>query len=76
MNLSDNTRGVLLMCGSMLAFTLNDTLVKAVLHDGMPLYQVIALRGIGASFSPKIGICSVNKTGTDRMSGLASHQRR
>ena len=49
MTLSDNARGILLMCGSMLAFTLNDTLVKAVLHDGMGLYQVIALRGIGAA---------------------------
>ena len=49
MALSDNTRGIALMCGAMLAFTLNDTLVKAVLHDGMGLYQVIALRGIGAA---------------------------
>ena len=48
MALSDNARGVALMCGSMLAFTLNDTLVKAVLHDGYGLYQVIALRGVGA----------------------------
>lgn len=37
------------MCASMLAFTLNDTLVKAVTHDGMPLFQAITLRGIGAS---------------------------
>ncbi len=49
MTLSDNAKGILLMCGSMLAFTLNDTLVKAVLHDGMDLYQVITLRGIGAA---------------------------
>ena len=49
MALSDNARGIALMCGSMLAFTLNDTLVKAVLADGMDLYQVIALRGIGAA---------------------------
>ena len=49
MNLSDNTRGILLMCGSMLAFTLNDTLVKAVLADGMHLFQAITLRGIGAA---------------------------
>ena len=49
MALTDNTRGILLMCGAMLAFTLNDTLVKAVLADGMGLYQVIALRGIGAA---------------------------
>ncbi len=46
MTLSDNARGIALMCGSMLAFTLNDTLVKAVLHDGMDLYQVITLRGV------------------------------
>ena len=49
MALSDNTRGILFMCGSMLAFTLNDTLVKAVTHDGMPLFQAIALRGLVAS---------------------------
>ena len=49
MILSDNLRGVLLMCASMLAFTLNDTLVKAVTHDGMPLFQAITLRGVGAS---------------------------
>ena len=48
-------RGVLLMCGSMLAFTVNDTLVKAVLQDNMPLYQVIALRGVGAA----IGLCLI-----------------
>jgi drug/metabolite transporter (DMT)-like permease len=46
MTLSDNARGIALMCGSMLAFTLNDTLVKAVLQDGMDLYQVITLRGV------------------------------
>ena len=49
MTLSDNARGILLMCASMLAFTLNDTLVKAVLHDGMNLFQVISLRGVGAA---------------------------
>ena len=49
MAVSDNLRGVALMCASMLAFTLNDTLVKAVTHDGMPLFQAITLRGIGAS---------------------------
>jgi len=47
--ISDNFRGILLMCGSMLAFTLNDTLVKAVMNAGVPLYQVITLRGIGAA---------------------------
>ncbi|MEO7380837.1 MAG: DMT family transporter, partial [Paracoccaceae bacterium] len=49
MAISDNLRGVMLMCASMLAFTLNDTLVKAVTHDGMPLFQAITLRGVGAS---------------------------
>ena len=47
--LSDNLRGILLMCASMLAFTLNDTLVKAVTQDGMPLFQAITLRGMGAA---------------------------
>lgn len=47
--MTDNMRGVLLMCASMLAFTLNDTLVKAALEDGMNLFQVISLRGIGAA---------------------------
>lgn len=47
--MSDNSRGVLLMCASMLAFTLNDTLVKAALVGGMNLFQVISLRGIGAA---------------------------
>lgn len=45
MALSDNSRGILLMCASMLAFTLNDTFVKAVTSDGMPLFQAIVLRG-------------------------------
>ena len=46
MPLSDNTRGILLMCASMLAFTLNDTFVKAVTGGGMPLFQAILLRGL------------------------------
>lgn len=46
MALSDNSRGILLMCGSMLGFTLNDTLMKAVTADGMPLFQAIMLRGL------------------------------
>ena len=47
--MTDNMRGVLLMCASMLAFTLNDTLVKAVINDGMNLFQTIMLRGTGAA---------------------------
>ncbi len=46
MTLTDNTRGILLMCASMLAFTVNDTFVKAVTSDRMPLFQAILLRGI------------------------------
>ena len=46
MQLSDNSRGILLMCASMLAFTLNDTFVKAVTGGGLPLFQAILLRGL------------------------------
>lgn len=49
MTLSDNARGILLMCGSMLAFTLNDTLVKAAISSGVNFYQVIACRGLFAT---------------------------
>lgn len=46
--MSDNLRGVLLMCLAMLAFVINDSFMKAVSQD-MPLYQAIFLRGLGAS---------------------------
>ncbi|MEI6798560.1 MAG: DMT family transporter [Pseudomonadota bacterium] len=49
MTISDNMRGIWLMCASMLAFTLNDTFVKAVIGDGMPLSQAIVLRGLVAT---------------------------
>ena len=45
MPVSDNLRGVLFMCGSMAAFTVNDTFMKAVTED-VPLFQTIALRGM------------------------------
>ena len=61
MTFSDNARGILLMCGTMLAFTLNDTLVKAVLQDGMNLYQVITLRGIGAALG--LIVLALHQTG-------------
>ena len=61
MTFSDNARGILLMCGAMLAFTLNDTLVKAVLQDGMNLYQVITLRGIGAALG--LIVLALHQTG-------------
>jgi drug/metabolite transporter (DMT)-like permease len=43
--LNDNLRGILLMCVSMAAFTINDTFMKAVTQT-LPLYQTIALRGM------------------------------
>lgn len=51
--LSDNTRGILYMCASMLAFTLNDTLMKAATQvlptPGLPLSEAIFLRGLVAT---------------------------
>jgi S-adenosylmethionine uptake transporter len=46
--MSDNIRGAIFMTGSMLAFILNDTLMKAM-SDELPLFQVLTLRGIGAA---------------------------
>ncbi|MBL4928400.1 DMT family transporter [Fuscibacter oryzae] len=48
MNFSDNARGILFMCGSMLAFTVNDSFMKAA-SQTLPLFQAIALRGMLAS---------------------------
>lgn len=45
MPISENLRGILLMCASMAAFTINDTFMKAVTQT-LPLYQTIALRGM------------------------------
>ncbi len=45
MPISDNLRGVLFMCGSMAAFTINDTFMKAVTEE-VPLFQTIFLRGL------------------------------
>ena len=46
MQLSDNMRGAALMVSSMVAFTINDAFLKAVL-DEIPLFQAMFLRGIG-----------------------------
>jgi drug/metabolite transporter (DMT)-like permease len=46
--MSDNTRGALLMTGSMAAFTFNDAFMKA-LGEHLPLFQAIFLRGIGVT---------------------------
>jgi drug/metabolite transporter (DMT)-like permease len=43
--ISDNLRGILLMCTSMAAFTINDTFMKSVTQS-LPLYQTIGLRGL------------------------------
>jgi drug/metabolite transporter (DMT)-like permease len=43
--LTQNLRGVLLMCASMAGFTINDTFMKSVTLT-LPLYQTIGLRGL------------------------------
>jgi drug/metabolite transporter (DMT)-like permease len=48
MALSDNARGALLMNAAMIAFTLNDTAMKAVMQQ-MPMFQAMTLRGIGTT---------------------------
>ena len=45
MQISDNLRGTAYMCLSMMAFTVNDTFMKAVTQS-LPLFQTIALRGL------------------------------
>ena len=50
MNLSDNARGILLMCASMLSFTVNDSFMKLT-SQTLPLFQAIALRGLVASIA-------------------------
>ena len=45
MAISDNLRGVAYMCLSMLAFTVNDSFMKAVTAD-VPLFQAVFLRGL------------------------------
>lgn len=45
MPLSENLRGILLICASMAGFTINDTFMKSVTAT-LPLYQTIGLRGL------------------------------
>ncbi len=45
MALSDNARGALLMNVAMIAFTLNDTAMKAVMQQ-VPMFQAMTLRGV------------------------------
>ena len=42
MPLSDNLRGILLMCASMAGFTINDAIMKSVTKT-LPLYQTIGI---------------------------------
>lgn len=71
MTLSDNSRGILLMCGSMLAFTVNDSFMKAATQT-MPLFQAIALRGVVATIALLViarltsGSLSIMPQGPDR----------
>lgn len=46
--MTPNVKGALLMMGSMAAFTVNDTFVKVALQE-LPLFQLIALRGVLAT---------------------------
>lgn len=46
--MTPNVKGALLMMGSMAAFTVNDTLVKAA-GQAVPLFQLVALRGLLAT---------------------------
>jgi drug/metabolite transporter (DMT)-like permease len=45
MAISDNLRGVAYMCLSMMAFTFNDSFMKAVTQE-VPLFQTVFLRGL------------------------------
>lgn len=45
MAMTDNLRGVVFMCLSMAAFTINDTFMKSVTVD-VPLFQTVFLRGL------------------------------
>lgn len=46
--MTPNVKGALLMMGSMAAFTVNDTLVKAAGQE-VPLFQLVVLRGLLAT---------------------------
>ena len=46
--MNDNMRGSMLMMGSMAAFTFNDATMK-FLAEGLPTFQVVFLRGVGAT---------------------------
>ena len=46
--MTPNAKGALLMMGSMAAFTINDTCVKAT-HGALPLLQLLTLRGLVSS---------------------------
>jgi drug/metabolite transporter (DMT)-like permease len=45
LHLTENLRGILLMCASMAAFTINDAFMKSVTMT-LPLYQTIGMRGL------------------------------
>lgn len=46
--MQDNTRGALLMMGSMACFVVNDACMKAV-GDRLPLFQILVIRGVATS---------------------------
>ena len=68
--MTENLRGILLMCASMAAFTINDTFMKSVTQT-LPLYQTIGLRGLiavgrgiprpgmGVTLVPDVPLCDI-----------------
>lgn len=69
--MTDNTKGILLMCGSMLGFTFNDALMKSA-TETMPLFQAIFLRGVVATLGLWLiargqGVRSLVPQGADRV---------
>ncbi|SHF03343.1 S-adenosylmethionine uptake transporter [Ruegeria intermedia] len=69
--MTPNVKGALLMMGSMAAFTVNDTLVKAAGQD-LPLFQLVAMRGLLATalvflLARHLGALHLRFSGHDRV---------
>ena len=65
MPISDNTRGVLYMNIAMLAFTVNDSFMKAITQD-VPLFQAILIRG-GLTVAVLALIAAITSGGLDML---------
>lgn len=71
MNLSDNMKGAVFMMVSMVAFVINDSLMKS-LSGEIPLFQAIFLRGV---FATMLVLFLTARMGMVRWSALASVDR-